>query len=406
MQGLSVIDECKKSNNNSFKRLVEEYDVGNAEEAYCIEMESRVATESFVDQLNKPGTYLSKSRDQLESIDYRNDHCFQHGFECPYDLTKELLPQIPSMADTPFFWVDEPSKLKDALASLNKELDACPLLAVDLEYCDTKTSDSAESWGTIAIIQASTTKSDYIFDCFHLRDEIRADDAEGSLRSAFANPKITKIMHGSDTDIKYLVADLGIPTLNHFDTARAFSLIQRIPSIEQIQKAGRIELTAKHVNLQSLEKLSRLILDFQMDKFFQEGDWRLRPLPAGMLDYARGDSHYLIAIYVTLLKLMDPFVFSNNQMESSSKPSNFFDCQLYVSRALRSKDVIVNDNDWLANIASINEYIKENGEQAEAVVKRNDILCLFAEQQREWSMQKQFTKNTHPTLDIKIVEGR
>lgn len=36
---------------------------------------------------------------------------------------------------------------------------------------------------------------------------------------------ITKIMHGCDSDIKYLVADLEIVTYNLFDTARAFSFI-------------------------------------------------------------------------------------------------------------------------------------------------------------------------------------
>ena len=49
-----------------------------------------------------------------------------------------------------------------------------------------------------------------------------------------------------------------------------------------------------------------VILDFEMDKYFCEADWKLRPLSEGMLDYARGDSHYLIAIYSVLLKLIHP----------------------------------------------------------------------------------------------------
>ena len=67
--------------------------------------------------------------------------------------------------------------------------------------------------------------------------------------------------------------------------------------------------TSKHVNYLSLEKLAKLILDVDLDKFFQVADWRIRPLPAGMLNYARSDSHYLIPIYLTLMKLLNPNLF-------------------------------------------------------------------------------------------------
>lgn len=50
-------------------------------------------------------------------------------------------------------------------------------------------------------------------------------------------------------------------------------------------------------NFVSLEKLVKLLLEVELDKFFQVADWRIRPLPKGMLAYARCDSHYLIPIY-------------------------------------------------------------------------------------------------------------
>jgi ribonuclease D len=60
-----------------------------------------------------------------------------------------------------------------------------------------------------------------------LRDLIREEDenCEQTLKNIFMRENVTKIMHGCDTDIKYLVADLGIVTYNLFDTARAFSFI-------------------------------------------------------------------------------------------------------------------------------------------------------------------------------------
>lgn len=78
----------------------------------------------------------------------------------------------------------------------------------------------------VGLIQASTLTSDYIFDIFHLRQLIRQDlNKVGSLGSIFEDSKITKIMHGCDSDLKYLVADLGITTINLFDTAKVFSVI-------------------------------------------------------------------------------------------------------------------------------------------------------------------------------------
>ncbi len=65
------------------------------------------------------------------------------------------------------------------------------------------------------------------------------------------------------------------------------------------------------MNLISLEKLVKVTIDIDMDKFFQVADWRIRPLPKGMLDYARCDSHYLIPIYVLLCKFINPLAFEN-----------------------------------------------------------------------------------------------
>ena len=58
--------------------------------------------------------------------------------------------------------------------------------------------------------------------------------------------------------------------------------------------------TSKRINYLSLEKIVNMLLGVHMDKFYQMADWRIRPLPQGMLDYARGDSRYLIAIFSIL----------------------------------------------------------------------------------------------------------
>ncbi len=78
-----------------------------------------------------------------------------------------------------------------------------------------------------------------------------------------------------------------------FDTARAQCLLQRasLGNKADLQKKKPVQL------LSSLETLISTLLGVKIDKFFQLADWRIRPLPRAMLNYARLDSHYLIPLY-------------------------------------------------------------------------------------------------------------
>ncbi|CDW82028.1 3-5 exonuclease family protein [Stylonychia lemnae] len=88
-------------------------------------------------------------------------------------------------------------------------------------------------------------------------------------------------------------SDLDIFVVNLFDTGRAYQMIQKMP-----------ENAPKHMDLASLETLCEKFLGIQMDKFFQISDWRIRPLPQGMIDYARSDSHFLIPLYVIFQQIL------------------------------------------------------------------------------------------------------
>ncbi len=72
-------------------------------------------------------------------------------------------------------------------------------------------------------------------------------------------------MHGCDSDLKYLVADLGIVTVNLFDTARAFAFVQRIPELRIIRNENVVQ-SAKHIDVPSLAKLAKLLLNIELDK--------------------------------------------------------------------------------------------------------------------------------------------
>ena len=92
-------------------------------------------------------------------------------------------------------------------------------MAVDLEYISVKYS-ATEACDALSLIQISTHKSDYIYDVLRLRNLIRTNGFP-----QFSDEKIVKVFHGSDSDLKYLEADLGVTTINVFDTARALSFI-------------------------------------------------------------------------------------------------------------------------------------------------------------------------------------
>ena len=136
---------------------------------------------------------------------------------------------------------------------------------MDLEYHNAL--PSKEGCVILSLIQISTFQSDFVIDVFMLRDKIREQKGQGSLFSMFGDFKVVKILHGGDSDLKYLIADLGIVTVNVFDTARALSFIQRIPNLNTIKKQKQVQIS-KNVNYISLDKLTNLFVKVNLDKFF------------------------------------------------------------------------------------------------------------------------------------------
>ena len=100
-----------------------------------------------------------------------------------------------------------------------------------------------------------------------------------------------------------------------------------------------------------------------MDKFYQVADWRIRPLKKELLQYAREDSHYLIAIYISLMKLINPYLFTggSKKVSASNQSDLAFDSTLYIPAALQDTTKTLHKgyaNDWLSNIKELYEYAK------------------------------------------------
>ena len=148
-----------------------------------------------------------------------------------------------------------------------QELKKATEIAVDLEHHDARTYT-----GIVCLMQISTRNKDWIIDTLRpWREELQI------LNQVFTDPKIVKLFHGSSSDIIWLQRDLGLYVVGLFDTYYACEALQ---------------FPAK-----SLKYLLWTFANFDAQKQYQMSDWRIRPLSAEQLEYARSDTHYLLHIY-------------------------------------------------------------------------------------------------------------
>lgn len=155
----------------------------------------------------------------------------------------------------------------DGVKTMLAELKAAKEIAIDLEHHDVHSYQ-----GLVSLMQISTREKDWVVDTLKpWREELQI------LNEVFADPSILKVLHGSTMDIIWLQRDLGLYVVGMFDTFHAAS--------------------ALGYPKRSLKYLLNKLVNFEADKRYQMADWRVRPLPAGMFDYARSDTHYLLYIY-------------------------------------------------------------------------------------------------------------
>lgn len=179
--------------------------------------------------------------------------------------TAEPIPYLPFATTTATF-VDTMDGVKNML----EELEAAKEIAIDLEHHDTYSYI-----GIVSLMQISTRGKDWIVDTLKpWREELQI------LNAVFANPAILKVLHGSASDIVWLQRDLGLYIVGLFDTFHACRVL-------------------KHPK-KSLKTLLERYVNFNAQKKYQMADWRTRPLPTPMFEYARSDTHFLLYIYDNL----------------------------------------------------------------------------------------------------------
>lgn len=200
--------------------------------------------------------------DHLVSLPHPYAYEIAH-LEHPASLFTPQTPQpyLP-FDETPAQWVDT----LETLEHLTQKLKTQKEIAVDLEAHDMRSYQ-----GFTCLIQISTREEDFILDALALRPHLHL------LNQSFTDPSITKVLHGATMDIEWLQRDFGVYIVNLFDTYHATKVLS-FPS-------------------HSLASLLLKYTGVNADKKYQLADWRIRPIPQEMLQYAQSDTHYLLYIF-------------------------------------------------------------------------------------------------------------
>ena len=157
-------------------------------------------------------------------------------------------------------WIETMPRLEGAARILGQ----AKIIGVDLE------ADSMYHYfEKVCLLQITTESAAYVIDPLALRDL-------SALRPVFSNPRIRKVFHGADYDIRSLYRDFRIEVENLFDT----------------------QLACKFLGLREtgLEALLRSRFHVELNKKYQRADWFKRPLSPEMVEYAATDGRYLIPL--------------------------------------------------------------------------------------------------------------
>lgn len=204
---------------------------------------------------------------KVSDVDYRFPHPYQLEIE-QYRYPSWIYTQTDPLPYHPF---DSTTAIlvdtEELLAEMLEELQQATEIAIDLEH-----HDQRSYIGIVSLMQISTRNRDWIVDT--LKPWRRKLEC---LNEVFANPNIIKVLHGAYMDIVWLQRDLGLYIVGLFDTHYA---------ARALGYAGG-----------SLAFLLKKFANVDAQKQYQMADWRVRPLPPELFDYARSDTHYLLYIF-------------------------------------------------------------------------------------------------------------
>jgi len=168
-----------------------------------------------------------------------------------------------------FEWIENLPRLEGAARFLGQ----AKIIGVDLE------ADSMHHYfEKVCLLQMATESACYVLDPLAVKDL-------SVLRPVFSNPRIRKVFHGADYDIRSLHRNFRLEVENLFDTQLACLFLG-------LRETG-------------LEALLRNRFQVDLNKKFQRADWSQRPLSPEMVEYAAMDGRYLIPLARVLEKELE-----------------------------------------------------------------------------------------------------
>ena len=146
-------------------------------------------------------------------------------------------------------------------------LERCDRIAIDTE------ADSMHHYPErVCLVQVATPQSTYLLDPLALVDL-------SPLGPALSSPRVLKLLHGADYDVRGLNRDWGLTITNLFDT----HIAARFLGLERVGLAALL--------------LDVLGIDIPKDRRIQRADWSKRPLDDRALEYAAADVCYLFDLH-------------------------------------------------------------------------------------------------------------
>ncbi len=228
--------------------------------------------------------------------------------------------------ETPLVMVEDASTLDEVVATL----ETASVIGIDTE------SDSSYTYQEkVCLIQISDLERDYIID------PLAIDDLS-PLGPLLADRNIVKILHGADYDVVCLRRDFGFQIQGLFDTLIAAQLLG-------MERIGLADLILRFFGI-------------GLDKQYQRHNWGLRPLEREHIEYARGDTHFLLALREIMLPRLRRLDRTRHLRE---------ECRLLEKRQWSAKPF--DPNGWLD--------IKRAGELDEDGLRVLRQLYLYRDQQ-------------------------
>jgi len=241
-----------------------------------------------------------------------------------------------------------------------KELSNEKELGIDLE-CENNLHHYGEY---ISIIQISSKTKEYIVDIICIKNIT-------SLIKLLENPKILKIFHDVNFDFSILRSQFNCRPRNIFDTEHA-------SKIANLEGFGLATL---------LEKFFKV----KKEKKFQMADWTKRPIKPAMLDYASGDTKYLIPLKNKLIEELK----NKKRYDWYLEDMKYLETRDYISRKQKFSDLkgisTFNPNQLsvLKEFFSLREKLAKKVNRPIHFIINNSTLKNLSENlpktQKEWS---------------------